>query len=292
MPRVDIWDVAAAKKEPAVDCGFPRNLEAHFEWGRTLGKGGFGLVRVVVEKNSGIEFACKSVSKTLDIPNLSPAKQAQHLDNVKREIKILTRLRGTLSVVHFKGAYEDDHNIHLVMELCRGGELVHEIGRRPYDEKTVAGYMRSALHTLAQCHSHRILHRDIKPGNFMLLTEEEDSPLKAIDFGLAVFFDPDKLPRTDLGLEGTPWFMAPETLSSQTYPASDIWAAGVMAYQLLSGYLPFDDPRNPNAPALSVIWKGILTEQPSFRRSAWKEVSDEAKDFVIMLLDKVSLMPL
>lgn len=47
------------------------------------------------------------------------AKQAQHLDNVKREIKILTRLRGTLSVVHFKGAYEDDQSIHLVMELCR-----------------------------------------------------------------------------------------------------------------------------------------------------------------------------
>ncbi len=45
--------------------------------------------------------------------------------------------------------------------------------------------------------------------------------------------------------------MAPETLSSQTYPASDVWAAGVMAYQLLSGYLPFDDARNPNAPALS-----------------------------------------
>lgn len=138
--------------------------------------------------------------------------------------------------------------------------------------------------------------RPTPSGNFMLLTEEEDSPLKAIDFGLAVFFDPDKLPRTDLGLEGTPWFMAPETLSSQTYPASDIWAAGIMAYQarhsgssvaghsaayrltgmwnleagrgaglvstqlkvvsmvllqLLSGYLPFDDPRNPNAPALS-----------------------------------------
>lgn len=107
--------------------------------------------------------------------------------------------------------------------------------------------------------------------------------------------------------------------------------------QLLSGYLPFDDPRNPNAPALSgaqpistsfsmpphclvhavqlvglhvaiaskqphcsplldskspqilaaVIWKGILSEQPSFRRSAWKEVSDEAKDFVSTLLNKV-----
>ncbi|PSC74049.1 Calcium-dependent kinase 29 [Micractinium conductrix] len=286
MPRIDIWDVEAAKNEPAVDCGFPRDLETRYEWGRVLGKGGFGLVRTVVEKRSGIEFACKSVSKTLDIPNLSPQKQAQHLDNIKREIKILTRLRGTLSVVHFKGAYEDDHSIHMVMELCRGGELVHEIGRRPYTEKTVAGYMRAVLHTLAQCHSHRILHRDIKPGNFMLLTADEESPLKAIDFGLAVFFDPDKLPRTDLGLEGTPWFMAPETLSSQTFPSSDVWAAGVMAYQLLSGYLPFDDPRNPNAPSLSAIWKGILTEQPSFRRSAWKEVSEEAKDFVKALLDK------
>ncbi|KAL4853803.1 Calcium-dependent protein kinase 34 [Chlorella vulgaris] len=286
MGRIDIWDVEAAKKQDAVDCGFPRDLETHFEWGKVLGKGGFGLVRVVVERRSGIEFACKSVSKTLDIPNLSPQKQAQHLDNTKREITILTRLRGTLSVVHFKGAYEDDASIHMVMELCRGGELVHEIGRRPYTEQTVAGYMRSVLHTLAQCHSHRILHRDIKPGNFMLLTGEEDSPLKAIDFGLAVFYEPDSLPRTDLGLEGTPWFMAPETLSSQTFPASDVWAGGVMAYQLLSGYLPFDDPRNPNAPALSVIWKGILTEQPAFRRSAWREVSEEAKDFVRCLLDK------
>lgn len=45
MPRVDIWDVSAAKNEPAVDCGFGRDLEAQYEWGRTLGKGGFGLVR-------------------------------------------------------------------------------------------------------------------------------------------------------------------------------------------------------------------------------------------------------
>jgi serine/threonine protein kinase len=80
--------------------------------------------------------------------------------------------------------------------------------------------------------------------------------------------------------------MAPEVLSSQTFPASDLWAAGVMAYQLLSGYLPFDDHRNPNAPALSVVWKGILTEAPSFRRSAWADVSPEARAFVSALLNK------
>jgi calcium-dependent protein kinase len=69
----------------------------------------------------------------------------------------------------------------------------------------VASYMRAVLRTLAQCHSHRILHRDIKPGNFMLLDESERSPLKAIDFGLAVPFEAADLPLTDLGLEGTPW---------------------------------------------------------------------------------------
>lgn len=65
--------------------------------------------------------------------------------------------------------------------------------------------MRAVLRTLAQCHSHRILHRDIKPGNFMLLDDSDSAPLKAIDFGLAVPFDPEDLPRSDLGLEGTPW---------------------------------------------------------------------------------------
>jgi len=284
--RVDIWDVEPSKPPEDIDCGYARNLEDLFQWGRTLGKGGFGTVKVVSERTTGIEFACKSVAKRLNIPNISPEKQAQHIDNIKREIRILTKLRGTLSVVHFKGAYEDPLFIHMVMELCTGGELHHTIGRRAYTEATIAGYMRSVLATIAQCHSHRILHRDIKPGNFMLLTEADDSPLKAIDFGLAVFYDENTLPRSDLGLEGTPWFMAPEALSSEVWPASDVWAAGVMAYQLLCGYLPFDDHRNPEAPALSIIWKGILTEEPSFRRSAWKEVSDEAMDFVKKLLIK------
>lgn len=49
-------------------------------------------------------------------------------------------------------------------------------------------------------------------------------------------------------------YMAPEVLNSKQMPASDVWSAGVMAYQLLSGYLPFNDHRNPDSPALSVIW--------------------------------------
>lgn len=203
--RIDVWDIKKEEETVSLDCGYPRDFDDHFTVDRGIGKGGFGLVKVVIEKATGREYACKSIKKQLDVPNISPAKLAQHLDNIDREAKILKRLRGTLSVVHFRGAWENDTDVHLVMEYCRGGELHHSIGRRVYTEAMVASYMRSVLHTLAQCHSHRILHRDVKPGNFMLLSDEEGAPLKAIDFGLAAFYEPEQLPRTDLGLDGTPW---------------------------------------------------------------------------------------
>lgn len=86
------------------------------------------------------------------------------------------------------------------------GPCCRRIGDRHYSERTVASFTRAVLRTVAQCHSHHILHRDIKPGNFMLLNEDDRAPLKAIDFGLAVPFDPENLPRSDLGFEGTPWY--------------------------------------------------------------------------------------
>ena len=75
-------------------------------------------------------------------------------------------------------------------------------------------------------------------------------------------------------------------LCIQVGPPSDCWAAGVMAYQLLSGYLPFDDYKNRDAPSLSKIWKAILTEETSFKGSAWQDVTEDAKDFVRFLLNK------
>ena len=76
--------------------------------------------------------------------------------------------------------------------------------------------------------------------------------------------------------------MAPEVLSSNVLPASDVWAAGVLAYQLLSGSLPFDDAKA----SLPKIWRAILTQEPSFRGSAWGDISQDAQDFVRLLLNK------
>jgi serine/threonine protein kinase len=74
----------------------------HVQTCRQLGEGGFGSVRVVRSKTSGAEFACKSICKRLDVPNLPPIKQQQHLENIQREVLILRKLRGTLNVVHLE----------------------------------------------------------------------------------------------------------------------------------------------------------------------------------------------
>ena len=69
----------------------------------------------------------------------------------------------------------------------------------------MASYMRAVLRLLGQCHVHKILHRDIKPGNFMLASKDDDARLKSIDFGLAIpFGDGDDL--TSLSMQGTPWY--------------------------------------------------------------------------------------
>jgi serine/threonine protein kinase len=81
-------------------------------------------------------------------------------------------------------------------------------------------------------------------------------------------------------------YMAPEVLSSQVTPASDVWAAGVMAHQLLTGRLPFDDHRNPFAPSISAVWRSVLTDKVDYNMPWWKGISDEGKDFVYMLLNR------
>lgn len=262
-------------------------FSSRFELGEEIAKGGNGVVRLLVERRTGEKYACKTLPKKLHEAGpalVSEAKMKGHVDAIKREVDVLWRLEGSLDVARLDTVYEDNTHVHMVMEYCTGGELWHAIGNSHYSERTVASYMRAVLRTLAQCHSHGILHRDIKPGNFLLLNNSPHAPLKAIDFGLAVPFEAGSLPRRDLGLEGTPWYMAPEVLSSAVTPASDLWSAGVMAYQLLSGRLPFNDRRSPSSPSITVIWQQILKGKADFSGSTWANISDEGKDFVRSLL--------
>jgi calcium-dependent protein kinase len=85
-----------------------------------------------------------------------------------------------------QGVFEDEHSIHLVMELCTGGGILDRMNEGTLTEARVAAIIRSVLRFIAQCHAKGIIYRDVKPDNFLFLTPDEDSPIRATDFGLSI----------------------------------------------------------------------------------------------------------
>ncbi|XWS56098.1 hypothetical protein CRYUN_Cryun09bG0057200 [Craigia yunnanensis] len=160
------------------------HLKEYYNLGRKLGHGQFGTTFLCVEKGTGKECACKSIAKR---------KLTTHddVDDVRREIQIMHHLAGHPNVISIKGVYEDSVAVHVVMELCAGGELFDRIVKRGhYTERKAAELSRTVVGVIEACHSMGVMHRDLMPENFLFVNEEEDSPLKAIDFGLSIFFKP------------------------------------------------------------------------------------------------------
>ncbi len=94
-------------------------------------------------------------------------------------------------VVRIRGTFEDTVAVHLVMELCEGGELFDRIVKKGhYSEREAAKLIKTILDVVETCHSLGVMHRDLKPENFLFHSEEEDAALKATDFGLSVFYKP------------------------------------------------------------------------------------------------------
>lgn len=134
------------------------------------------------------------------------------------------------------GAYEDKDAVYLLMELCTGGELWDKIKVGSYSERDAARLVKEILRTVAQCHAAGVMIRDIKPENFLFASKEPDAPLKAIDFGISIFCQPGQW--VDVRA-GTPIYIAPEVLKCQYTLSADMWSVGIVAYQLLTGKLPF-----------------------------------------------------
>ncbi|KAL9248876.1 Calcium-dependent protein kinase 8-like protein [Drosera capensis] len=126
------------------------------------------------------------------------------------------------------------------------------------------------------CHRHGVIHRDRKPENFLFPNKKENSPLKAIDFGLAVFYKPGEQFQE---IVGSPYYMAPEVLKRNYGPEVDVWSAGVILYILLCGVPPFW------AETEQGVAQAIIRSVIDFKRDPWPKVSDNAKDLVKRMLD-------
>ncbi|PNT27331.1 hypothetical protein POPTR_007G057600v4 [Populus trichocarpa] len=202
------------------------------------------------------------------------------VEDVKREVRILQELTGHENVVQFHNAFEDDSYVYIVMELCEGGELLDRILAKKdsrYTEKDAAVVVRQMLKVAAECHLHGLVHRDMKPENFLFKSTKEDSPLKATDFGLSDFIKPG---RKFKDIVGSAYYVAPEVLKRNSGPESDVWSIGVITYILLCGRRPFWDKTEDG------IFKEVLRNKPDFRRKPWPTISTSAKDFVQKLLVK------
>ncbi|XP_039172720.1 CDPK-related kinase 5 isoform X2 [Eucalyptus grandis] len=201
------------------------------------------------------------------------------VEDVRREVKILRALSGHTNLVRFYDAFEDPDNVYVVMELCEGGELLDRILSRggKYSEDDAKAVVVQILNVVAFCHLQGVVHRDLKPENFLYTLKDENSQLKAIDFGLSDFVRPDEKLND---IVGSAYYVAPEVLHRSYSTEADVWSIGVIAYILLCGSRPFW------ARTESGIFRAVLKAEPSFDEPPWPSLSPEAKDFVKRLLNK------
>ncbi|KAJ7971348.1 putative Calcium-dependent protein kinase [Quillaja saponaria] len=245
------------------------HVKEYYTLGRKLGHGQFGTTFLCVEKGTGKEYACKTIAKRKLLTD-------DDVEDVRREIEIMHHLAGNPNVVSIKGAYEDAVSVHVVMELCAGGELFDRIVKRGhYTERKAAQLARTIVGVIEACHSLGVMHRDLKPENFLFVNEEEDSPLNAIDFGLSVFFKPGEI---FYDVVGSPYYVAPEVLGKRYGPEADVWSAGVIIYILLCGVPPFW------AESEDDIFEEVLHGDLDFSSDPWPNISKSAEDLVRKML--------
>ncbi|CAN6821267.1 unnamed protein product [Brassica oleracea] len=245
------------------------NIRDLYTLSRKLGQGQFGTTYLCTEVATGVDYACKSISKRKLISK-------EDVEDVRREIQIMHHLAGHKNIVTIKGAYEDPLYVHIVMEVCAGGELFDRIIQRGhYSERKAAELTKIVVGVVEACHSLGVMHRDLKPENFLLVNKDDDFSLKAIDFGLSVFFKPGQIFKD---VVGSPYYVAPEVLLKHYGPEADVWTAGVILYILLSGVPPFW------AETQQGIFDAVLKGDVDFESDPWPVISYSAKDLISKML--------
>ncbi|HEY0992850.1 MAG TPA: serine/threonine-protein kinase, partial [Kofleriaceae bacterium] len=208
-----------------------------FRIDRILGRGGMGVVAVATHLQLEQQVALKVVHDAL-------AGDPEIVERFLREARASARLRSEhVCRVSDVGQLETGAP-YIVMELLEGSDLSVVIAEGALPVATAADYVVQACVAVAEAHALGIVHRDLKPANLFLTHRLDGTPLiKVLDFGIAKAASASdfKITRTSTVM-GSPGYMSPEQLRSarDAEPRSDIWALGVILYELVTGRLPFD----------------------------------------------------
>ena len=240
-----------------------RDLGRRYDVTEFIARGGFATVWHAVDRVAGTSVAVKRLD-----PRTGRGR------DFYRELRAMFTLDHP-NVVRLVNLQESAGHRYLILEFCGGGNLRSAISRarrdgpRPSPERTV-GIVRQVATALAAAHARGLTHRDLKPENVLFAGESPGAGcVKLADFGLAMLLAATADDGVLRGLTGSPAYMAPEQFSGQFNPASDVYALGVIAFELLTNDLPFaGGPEQlayhhlrtaPDVPAgLPAVWADLL----------------------------------
>ncbi|KAJ7360623.1 Serine/threonine-protein kinase H1 [Desmophyllum pertusum] len=238
----------------------------NYEIKAIVGRGSFSRVVRVEHKKTKQPYAIKMI------------KVQGSKDVFESEVAVLRKVKHDY-IVQLYEVFECPERVYMVMELATGGELFDRIvSKGSFTEHDATRVMSMVLDGVRYLHSLGITHRDLKPENLLYYHPGNDSKIMITDFGLSNTRQNSDSETMDTTC-GTPEYIAPEILMSQSYTNSvDMWAIGVITHILLSGEMPFLDENRTR------MYKAILKAKYSYNGEAWKDVSDLAKQFIDKLL--------
>jgi eukaryotic-like serine/threonine-protein kinase len=238
-----------------------------------LGQGGFGTVYKAHQASLDRLVAIKVLREDY-------VRSAADMERFRREARAAARLGGHPNIVTIYDYGEHGGLAYLVLEYIDGPTLQARL-REPLAPAEVVPIVRAVASALDHAHSQGLVHRDVKPSNIMLA---RDGRVVLTDFGIVKLLDRDG-PATlagpaTTGALGTPGYMAPEqVVNGQIGPATDLYALGVVCFELLAGGLPF------NGPPLSIMHQQVNSLPPSFA-ALGRSVSPAAEQVVRQALAK------
>jgi serine/threonine-protein kinase len=254
----------------------PQTL-GRYQLERVLGKGAMGIVYEALDP----KLHRKVAIKTILISQLDEETAKDFSMRFVREAHAVARLNHP-NIVQVYDFGEEGDMAYLVMEFIRGDELKSTLSTgRQFDRKECVRIMCELLDALEFAHEAGVVHRDIKPANVML---DSQGRAKLTDFGVARVTDSDRThaERTQAGtVVGTPAYMSPEQIQGQRIDRrTDIFSAGVILYQFLTGQKPF------TGEGAWTVAKKIIQEDPPMPSSINMALSPEFDRVVAKALAK------
>lgn len=210
--------------------GFPKTI-GKYEVQGILGRGGMGVVYKAFDPAIHRQVAIKTITKSA----MDPSELQYAIARFRHEAQAVGRLTHPRIAAIFD--YGEDENIaYIVMELVNGKSLYdHLQNKAKFELSEIGEIVRQLLDGLGYAHAQGVVHRDVKPSNLLI---NDDGRIKISDFGIAHL---DSSSLTQVGeIMGSPGYMSPEQFTGDEPDArSDIYSAGVIAYELLAGRKPF-----------------------------------------------------